>query len=156
MSAERFIISIGKGKFAVVAGHKLNAEPLSRAEADRLAHEPVRCAENSTSASKKSSKTEGVSAENSASDKPAPKAPSPPTVASRLATVRITPTQPAPAIDSRWPQRSLRASWTPAAVRAAETVTRGLQTTDGTPAERCSVAAVGKSGCGMCSAAARH
>ena len=42
MNEERFVISIGEGKFAVVAGHKLNAEPLTRAEADRLAHEPVK------------------------------------------------------------------------------------------------------------------
>jgi hypothetical protein len=37
MIEDRFIVCIGKGKFAVIAGHKLNAEPLSRAEADRLA-----------------------------------------------------------------------------------------------------------------------
>jgi hypothetical protein len=36
------VISIGEGKFAVIAGHKLNAEPLTRAETDRLAHEPVK------------------------------------------------------------------------------------------------------------------
>jgi len=42
MNEERFVISIGEGKFAVVAGHKLNAEPLTRAEADRLANEPVK------------------------------------------------------------------------------------------------------------------
>jgi hypothetical protein len=42
MNEERFVISIGEGKFAVIAGHKLNAEPLTRAEADRLAHEPVK------------------------------------------------------------------------------------------------------------------
>jgi len=42
MSEDRFIVGIGEGKFAVVAGHKLNAEPLTRAEADRLAHEPVK------------------------------------------------------------------------------------------------------------------
>lgn len=42
MSEERFIVGIGEGKFNVIAGHKLNDEPLSRAEADRLAHEPVK------------------------------------------------------------------------------------------------------------------
>jgi hypothetical protein len=42
MSEDRFIVGIGEGKFNVIAGHKLNAEPLTRAEADRLAHEPVK------------------------------------------------------------------------------------------------------------------
>jgi len=37
MSEEHFIISIGKDKFAVIAGHKLNDTPLTKAEADRLA-----------------------------------------------------------------------------------------------------------------------
>jgi hypothetical protein len=40
MIEDRFIVGIGKNKFDVIAGHKLNAEPLSRAAADRLAHEP--------------------------------------------------------------------------------------------------------------------
>jgi hypothetical protein len=39
MSEDRFIVGIGEGKFDVIAGHKLNDEPLSRAEADRLASE---------------------------------------------------------------------------------------------------------------------
>src|SRR5260370_34906445 len=42
MSEDRFIVGIGGGKFNVIAGHKLNAEPLTRAEADRLAHERER------------------------------------------------------------------------------------------------------------------
>jgi hypothetical protein len=42
MSEDRLIVGIGEGKFNVIAGHKLNAEPLTRAEADRLAHEPVK------------------------------------------------------------------------------------------------------------------
>jgi hypothetical protein len=42
MIEDRFIVGIGEGKFNVIAGHKLNDEPLSRAEADRLAHEPVK------------------------------------------------------------------------------------------------------------------
>jgi hypothetical protein len=42
MSEDRFIVGIGEGKFNVIAGHKLNAEPLTRAEADRPAHEPVK------------------------------------------------------------------------------------------------------------------
>jgi hypothetical protein len=42
MSEDRFIVGIGEGKFNVIAGHNLNAEPLTRAEADRLAHEPVK------------------------------------------------------------------------------------------------------------------
>jgi hypothetical protein len=33
----RFVIRTGADKFDVIAGHKLNSEPLSRAEADRLA-----------------------------------------------------------------------------------------------------------------------
>jgi len=41
MSEERFVICIGEGKFAVIAGHKLNDRPLSRAAAERLAHEPA-------------------------------------------------------------------------------------------------------------------
>jgi len=41
MTEERFVIGLGAGKFAVIAGHKLNAEPLSRVEADRLAHSPL-------------------------------------------------------------------------------------------------------------------
>jgi hypothetical protein len=42
MIEDRFIVGVGEGKFDVIAGHKLNAEPLSRAAADRLAHEPVK------------------------------------------------------------------------------------------------------------------
>jgi hypothetical protein len=37
MSEERFVIQLAEGKFAVIAGRKLNDEPLSRAAADRLA-----------------------------------------------------------------------------------------------------------------------
>jgi hypothetical protein len=40
MSEDRFIV--GEGKFNVIAGHQLNDRPLSRAEADHLAHEPVK------------------------------------------------------------------------------------------------------------------
>jgi hypothetical protein len=46
MIEERFVILTAAG-FDVVAGHKLNAEPLSRAAADRLAHEPSKAAANS-------------------------------------------------------------------------------------------------------------
>jgi hypothetical protein len=42
MSEERFIVGVGEGKFNVIAGHQLNDRPLSRAEADHLAHEPVK------------------------------------------------------------------------------------------------------------------
>ena len=42
MNEERFVICIGEGKFAVIAGCQLNDEPLSRAEGVRLAHEPVK------------------------------------------------------------------------------------------------------------------
>ena len=36
---DRIIIRTAQG-FDVIEGHRLNREPLSRAEADRLAHEP--------------------------------------------------------------------------------------------------------------------
>jgi hypothetical protein len=42
MSEDRFIIRTAEGKFNVIAGRKLNDEPLSRAAADRLAHEPAK------------------------------------------------------------------------------------------------------------------
>jgi hypothetical protein len=72
MSEERFIVGIGEGKFNVIAGHKLNDEPLSRAEADRLAHEPAKAAAK------------------------APEAPSPPSKRKPAAQ-----SQPAPAVDLR-------------------------------------------------------
>jgi hypothetical protein len=90
MNEERFVISIGEGKFAVVAGHKLNAEPLTRAEADRLAHEPV---------------------------KPAAKLPpreAPPPPPKRKPAAQSAP-QPAPAIDlraERWTGRGGSAGFT--------------------------------------------
>jgi hypothetical protein len=40
MSEERFVIRTAAG-FSVIAGVKLNAEPLSKAEADRLAGSPA-------------------------------------------------------------------------------------------------------------------
>jgi hypothetical protein len=46
---ERLVVQVAPGKFDVIAGHKLNDEPLSRAEAARLAHEPVRAAESGES-----------------------------------------------------------------------------------------------------------
>jgi hypothetical protein len=74
MIEDRFIVGIGEGKFNVIAGHKLNDEPLSRAAADRLAHEPV---------------------------KPAAKAPeAPPLPPKREPAAQSTP-QPAPAVDLR-------------------------------------------------------
>jgi hypothetical protein len=48
MIEDRFIVGVGKDKFDVIAGHKLNTEPLDRAEADRLAHEPVKPAPSAT------------------------------------------------------------------------------------------------------------
>ncbi len=75
MSEERFIVGIGEGKFNVIAGHKLNAEPLSRAAADRLAHEPVKPAAK------------------------APEAPSPPP--SKRKPAGQSAPQPAPAVDLR-------------------------------------------------------
>jgi hypothetical protein len=42
MSEDRFIVGIGEGKFNVIVGHQLNDRPLSRTEADRLAHGPVK------------------------------------------------------------------------------------------------------------------
>jgi hypothetical protein len=41
VSEERFVIDLGARKFAVISGRKLNREPLSRVEADRLAHSPL-------------------------------------------------------------------------------------------------------------------
>jgi hypothetical protein len=42
MSEERIIVRVAKDQFNVIAGHVLNAEPLTKAEADRLAgHSPV-------------------------------------------------------------------------------------------------------------------
>jgi hypothetical protein len=35
---KRFLMKVGDGQYDVIAGHKLNPKPLSRAEADRLAH----------------------------------------------------------------------------------------------------------------------
>jgi hypothetical protein len=49
MTEERFIIRTAAG-FDVIAGHKLNREPLTRAAADRLAHEPVRAGNPAKSA----------------------------------------------------------------------------------------------------------
>jgi hypothetical protein len=43
-----------------------------------------------------------------------------------------------------------------AAVRAAETVMRGLTTTGGIRSSAAPCVAIGKPGCGVCSAAARH
>jgi hypothetical protein len=37
MIEERIIVRVAKDQFNVIVGHVLNAEPLSRAEADRLA-----------------------------------------------------------------------------------------------------------------------
>jgi hypothetical protein len=36
---ERLVVQVAPGKFDVIEGVKLNDEPLTRAEADRLAHE---------------------------------------------------------------------------------------------------------------------
>jgi hypothetical protein len=35
--ADRFIVGIGKGQYNVIEGHRLNAEPLTRDQADALA-----------------------------------------------------------------------------------------------------------------------
>jgi hypothetical protein len=42
MIEERIIVRVAKDQFNVIVGHVLNAEPLSRAEADRLAHSQTR------------------------------------------------------------------------------------------------------------------
>jgi hypothetical protein len=39
---ERLVVQVAPGKFDVIEGRQLNAEPLTRVEADRLAHEPVK------------------------------------------------------------------------------------------------------------------
>jgi hypothetical protein len=44
MIEDRFVVCIGEGKFAVIAGRRLNDKPLSRVEADRLAKSPVSAA----------------------------------------------------------------------------------------------------------------
>jgi hypothetical protein len=42
MIEERIIVRVGKDQFNVIVGHVLNAEPLTKAEADRLAHSQTR------------------------------------------------------------------------------------------------------------------
>jgi hypothetical protein len=44
MIEERIIIRAGADTFDVVVGHRLNDRPLTRAEADRLAHVPAEAA----------------------------------------------------------------------------------------------------------------
>lgn len=61
---ERHVISRGFGKFDVIEGRKLNADPLTKDQAEAMAKPPADAAPQGAAASKRSRKRKGADAEN--------------------------------------------------------------------------------------------